>query len=89
MTTGATPSVASDTTDAASTRSRRSWFKRKPKADERAPSVYSEKAATIESSSSTSSRRRSDDDDIVGPLETLKDDKWRIGDDVRMQLDLG
>lgn len=92
LTTGAAPSVASDNTDAASTRSRRSWFKRKPKADERAPSVndgVSEKAATIESNSSTSSRRRSDEDDIVRPLETLKDDKWRIGDDVRMQLDLG
>ncbi|KAF2654521.1 Pex24p-domain-containing protein [Lophiostoma macrostomum CBS 122681] len=79
-------SIASDT-DAASTRSRRGWFKRNK---QRSRSRHgSDKANTIASSTSTNWSRRSDEDDVHTPLErTARDDEWRLGDDIRMQLDL-
>ncbi|KAF2205016.1 Pex24p-domain-containing protein [Delitschia confertaspora ATCC 74209] len=74
---------AKDDTDASSTKSRRSWFKKnknKPGSD---------KAATIASSSSIGSDRRSEADDIHNPIErTQRDDEWRLADDIRMQLDI-
>jgi len=80
-------SVNSDT-DAASTKSRRSWFKKKPRHRSRSRGE-SDKALTIASSSSTDISKRSDEDDVLAPLErTARDDEWRLGDDIRMQLDL-
>ena len=84
----ARPSKRRDT-DAASTQSRRSWFKKKAKDPSRKEDTGSDKAVTIASSSSTERSRRSDEDDIVSPLEmTARDDEWRLTDDIRMQLDL-
>lgn len=89
MTLDTASTTAADNTDAASTRSRRSWFKRKSKEPRERSRNGSDKAVTIASSSSTEISRRSDEDDIVSPLEmTVKDDEWRLGDDIRMQLDL-
>ncbi|KAH7138950.1 integral peroxisomal membrane peroxin-domain-containing protein [Dendryphion nanum] len=88
-----TASVTSDT-DAASTRSRRSWFKKKPNDRSRSRQGSgggSDKAVTIasETSAGTERSRRSDEDDVHTPLErTARDDEWRYGDDIRMQLDL-
>ncbi|KAF2745506.1 Pex24p-domain-containing protein [Sporormia fimetaria CBS 119925] len=76
-----------DGADATSTKSRRSWFKKKSK--QRSPSEQgSDKAVTIASSTSTGSRR-SDEDDVLAPLErTVREEEWRLGDDLRMQLDI-
>jgi hypothetical protein len=80
-------SVNSDT-DAASTKSRRSWFKKKSRHRSRSRHG-SDKALTIASSSSTDISKRSDEDDVLAPLErTARDDEWRLGDDIRMQLDI-
>jgi hypothetical protein len=80
-------SIASDT-DGASTKSRRSWFKKKGHSRSRSRHG-SDKAATIASSTSTDVSRRSDEDDLHTPLErTARDDEWRLGDDIRMQLDI-
>ncbi|KAF2267891.1 Pex24p-domain-containing protein [Lojkania enalia] len=79
-------SIASDT-DATSTRSRRSWFKKKHHRSRSRGG--SDKAATIASSTSTDLSRRSDEDDFASPLErTAREDEWRLGDDIRMQLDI-
>ncbi|KAF2712614.1 Pex24p-domain-containing protein [Pleomassaria siparia CBS 279.74] len=79
-------SSITDDTDAASTRSRRNWFKKKARSHSKAGS---DKAATIASSTSTDLSRRSDEDDLHTPLErTAREDEWRLGDDMRMQLDL-
>lgn len=82
-------SVASEAEgDAASTKSKRGWFKkRRSKSyggiDAPAP------APTIASSTSTNMSRRSDEDDLHTPLErTAREDEWRLGDDIRMQLDI-
>ncbi|KAF2473066.1 Pex24p-domain-containing protein [Lindgomyces ingoldianus] len=73
-----------DDTDAGSNRSKRSWFKRKTRSR-----PGSDKAATIASSTSTDLSRRSDEDDVHTPLErTAREDEWRLGDDIRMQLDI-
>jgi hypothetical protein len=81
------PSMHSDT-DAASTKSRRSWFKKKSKNHSRSRRG-SDNAPTIASSSSTDISKRSNEDDVLAPLEmTARDDEWRLGDDIRMQLDL-
>ncbi|KAF1999640.1 Pex24p-domain-containing protein [Amniculicola lignicola CBS 123094] len=91
-----------DDTDAASTKSRRSWFKKHARsrskngsdkaatiASDKAATIGSDKAATIASSSSTEMSKRSDEDDVHTPLErTAREDEWRLGDDIRMQLDL-
>lgn len=80
-------SIASDT-DAASTKSRRGWFKKKARSRSRSRRG-SDKAVTIASSTSTDLSRRSDEDDVHTPLErTARDDEWRLGDDIRMQLDI-
>ncbi|PSN67460.1 Pex24p-domain-containing protein [Corynespora cassiicola Philippines] len=82
-------SVVDDTGDAGSTRSRRSWFKKKHTRSRSRNG--SDKAATIATVSSTSTdrSRRSDEDDLHTPLErTAREDEWRLGDDIRMQLDI-
>ncbi|KAF2190946.1 peroxisomal membrane protein PEX31 [Zopfia rhizophila CBS 207.26] len=72
-----------DDTDAASTKSRRSWFKKRSRS-----LPGSDKAATIGSSTSIETRR-SDENDVHTPLErTAREDEWRLGDDIRMQLDI-
>jgi hypothetical protein len=45
---------------------------------------------TIASSTSTGGTRRSDEGmDVHTPLErTAREDEWRLGDDIRMQLDI-
>ncbi|KAF2244109.1 Pex24p-domain-containing protein [Trematosphaeria pertusa] len=79
------PSTTSDT-DAASTKSKRGWFKKKRRSRSRGGS---DTAATIASSTSTNLSRRSDEDDVHTPLErTTREDEWRLSDDIRMQLDI-
>jgi hypothetical protein len=80
--------TADDSTDGASTKSKRSWFKKKAagSSHSRGPSG-SEKAATI--SSDRSRRSEEYEDDVVSPLErNIREDEWRLSDDVRMQLDI-
>lgn len=76
-------SVVSDT-DATSTKSKRSWFKKK----RRSKSSNSVSMATM-ASESTGGSRRSEEDDVVSPLErTVREDEWRLGDDIRQHLDI-
>lgn len=78
------PSIASET-DAASTKSKKSWFKKRRERSRGG----SDTAATIASSTSTNLSRRSDEDDVHTPLErTAREDEWRLTDDIRMQLDI-
>tara|TARA_R110002003_G_scaffold55_2_gene4928 strand:- start:7600 stop:9357 length:1758 start_codon:yes stop_codon:yes gene_type:complete len=78
-------SVASDT-DAASTKSKRSWFKKKRRSKSTGGSVSN---ATIASSTSTNLSQRSDEDDVHSPLDrTVREDEWRLGDDIRQHLDI-
>jgi hypothetical protein len=77
-------SVVSDT-DGASTKSKRSWFKKK-RSKSTSGSVSN---ATIASSTSTNVSQRSDEDDLHSPLErTVREDEWRLGDDIRQHLDI-
>ncbi|KAL6702764.1 hypothetical protein ACN47E_000948 [Coniothyrium glycines] len=77
--------IASDN-DAASTKSRRSWFKKKRRSKSTGGSVTN---ATIASSTGTDVSRRSDEDDIQSPLErVVRDEEWRLGDDIRQHLDI-
>ncbi|CAI6340643.1 unnamed protein product [Periconia digitata] len=72
--------------DAVSTKTKRGWFKKR-----RSKSYGGAEgpAPTIASSTSTNVSRRSDDDDLHTPLErTAREDEWRLGDDIRMQLDI-
>jgi hypothetical protein len=80
---GRAPSIdnptATEDTDASSTKSqRRGWFRKKK------GKAGSDKSSTIASSSSVDLDRR-DEDDLPAPR---RDDEWRLGDDIRMQLDL-
>jgi hypothetical protein len=78
-------SIASDT-DAASTKSKRSWFKKKPRSKSSGGSVTN---ATIASSTGTDTSRRSEEDDVQSPLERIaREDEWRLGDDIRQHLDI-
>ncbi|KAF2828844.1 Pex24p-domain-containing protein [Ophiobolus disseminans] len=78
-------STVSDT-DAASTKSKRSWFKKK----RRTKSTGGGSVSNITvASSSTDVSRRSDEDDVMSPLErTVREDEWRLGDDIRQHLDI-
>ncbi|KAF2733127.1 Pex24p-domain-containing protein [Polyplosphaeria fusca] len=79
-------SITSDT-DTASTKSKRSWFKKR-KGHSRSRSRGGSDP-TIATSTSSNLSKRSDEDDVHTPLErTARDDEWRLGDDIRMQLDL-
>ena len=84
-------SVTSDT-DAASTKSKRGWFKKRSRSKgggSMGGSGASDMGVTIASSTSTGASRRSDEDDVHTPLErTAREDEWRLGDDIRMQLDI-
>jgi hypothetical protein len=78
-------SVISDT-DAASTKSKRSWFKGKRRSKSTSGSVSN---ATIASSIGTDISRRSDEDDVHSPLDrTVREDEWRLADDLRQHLDM-
>lgn len=80
-----TTSVVSDT-DEASTKSKRGWFKKKKRSKSTNGSVSN---ATVASSTSTNVSRRSNEDDVQSPLERIvRDDEWRLGDDVRQHLDI-
>jgi len=80
-----TPSLLSDT-DAASTKSKRGWFKKKRRSRSRGGS---DTAATIATSTSSNFSRRSDEEDVHTPLgHTSREDEWRLSDDIRMQLDI-
>lgn len=77
-------SVLSDT-DAASTKSKRSWFKKKRRSKSTGGSVDN---ATIVSDR-TDTSRRSEEEDVHSPLErTVREDEWRLGDDIRQHLDI-
>jgi hypothetical protein len=77
-----------DNTDGASTKSKRSWFKKKSSGSNHSRGQSgSDKAATI--SSDHSRRSEEFEDDVVSPLErNVREDEWRLGDDIRMQLDI-
>jgi hypothetical protein len=78
-------SVVSDT-DAASTNCKRSWFKKKRRSKSSSGSVSN---LTIASSTSTDVGRRSEEEDVHSPLERrVREDEWRIGDDIRQHLDM-
>jgi hypothetical protein len=78
-------SVMSDT-DAASTKSKHSWFKKKRRSKSTSGSVS---GVTIASSTSTDVGRRSEEEDVHSPLERrAREDEWRIGDDIRQHLDM-
>ncbi|KAF2274107.1 Pex24p-domain-containing protein [Westerdykella ornata] len=91
-TMGGTTLHAHSDTDAASAHSKRSWFKKKQKRRSRSRSRSgkgSDKAVTIASSTSTNVSRRSDEDDDLAAFQgPAREDEWRLGDDVRMQLDI-
>ncbi|KAF2133581.1 Pex24p-domain-containing protein [Dothidotthia symphoricarpi CBS 119687] len=79
--------AASDV-DVASTKTKRAWFKGKKRSKSTTRSVSN---ATIDSSTSTGTdvSRRSDEDDFTNPLErTVREDEWRLGDDIRQHLDI-
>jgi hypothetical protein len=77
-------SILSDT-DAASTKSKRSWFKKKRKSKSTGGSMDN---ATIVSDR-TDVSRRSEEEDVHSPLErTAREDEWRLGDDIRQHLDI-
>lgn len=81
-------SITSDT-DAASTKSKRSWFKGRHHRSRSRGSRGGSDKATIASSSETNLSRMSEEDDLHTPLErTAREDEWRLSDDIRMQLDL-
>ncbi|KAF1948037.1 peroxisomal membrane protein PEX31 [Clathrospora elynae] len=70
-------------TDAASTKSKRSWFKKKKRSKSTAGSIS---GVTVVSETGTV---RSEEDDVVSPVERLvREDEWRLGDDIRQHLDI-
>lgn len=78
-------SLASDT-DAASTKSKRTWFKKKRRSRSTGGSITN--APTV-SSTGTDVSRRSDEDDIQSPIErVVREEEWRLGDDIRQHLDI-
>jgi hypothetical protein len=73
-------SVVSDT-DAASSKSKRSWFKKKMRSKST--------DASVSVSDRTDVSRRSEEDDVHSPLErTVREEEWRLGDDIRQHLDM-
>jgi hypothetical protein len=77
-------SVLSDT-DAASTKSKGSWFKKKRRSKSTGGSVDN---ATV-TSAGTEGSRRSEEDDVHSPLERRgREDEWRLGDEIRQHLDI-
>lgn len=79
------PSIASDC-DVTSAKSKRGWFKKRRS---RSRGGSDSTAATVATSTSSNFSKRSDEDDVHTPLErTARDDEWRLGDDMRMQLDI-
>jgi hypothetical protein len=74
--------------DAMANRSKRGWFKKRSGRN-RSRGGSDTTAATIAMSTSSNMSRRSNEDDVHTPLErTARDDEWRLGDDMRMQLDI-
>lgn len=76
-------SVVSDT-DAASTKSKRSWFKKKRRSKSTSGSV----SGVTVASAGTEGSRRSEEDDVHSPLERTREDDWRGVDDIRQHLDI-
>lgn len=71
--------------DAASTQSKRGWFKKKKRTKSNAESLGKE---TVGSGGTDGGRER-EDDDIVSPLDrTAREEEWRLGDDIRQHLDI-
>lgn len=72
--------------DAASTQSKRSWFKKKKRSKSNSESLGK---GTIGSGGTDGARDRDDEDDVLNPLErTVRDNEWRLGDDIRQHLDI-
>lgn len=82
-------SLASDA-DEKSTKSKRGWFKKRHnRSRSRGRDGSDATAATVATSISSNLSRRSDEDDVHTPLDrTAKPEEWRLGDDMRMQLDI-
>ncbi|EAT90333.2 hypothetical protein SNOG_02121 [Parastagonospora nodorum SN15] len=76
-------SVVSDT-DAASTKSKRSWFKKKRRSKSTSGSV----SGITVASAGTEGSRRSEEEDVHSPLERTREDDWRGVDDIRQHLDI-
>ena len=78
-----TASVASDT-DALSTKSKRGWFARK-----RARSTGGSVSNATVTSTGSGVSRRSEDEDLQSPIQQIvREDEWRLGDDIRQHLDI-
>ena len=78
-------SIESDC-DVPGIKSKRGWFKKRRS---RSRGGSDTTAATVATSTSSNFSKRSDEDDVHTPLErTARDDEWRLGDDMRMQLDI-
>lgn len=72
--------------DASSTQSKRGWFKKKKRTKSNAGSVGN---ATVGSGGTDGGRDRDEGDDVLNPLgRTVRDDEWRLGDDIRQHLDI-
>lgn len=73
-------------TDAASTKSKRSWFKKKRRSKSTGGGSVDVKTV---GSMDTDTSRRSEEDDVHSPLERMsRDEEWRLGDDIRQHLDI-
>ena len=78
-------SEGADDVDAASTQSKRGWFKKKKRSKSNAGSLGRD---TVGSGGTDGGRER-DEDDIVTPLtRTAREEEWRLGDDIRQHLDI-
>jgi len=78
-----TASVVSDT-DALSTKSKRGWFTRK-----RARSTGGSVSNATVTSTGSGVSRRSEDEDLQSPIQQIvREDEWRLGDDIRQHLDI-
>lgn len=82
-------SVASEggeDTDAASVQSKKNWFGKKKRSKSNAGSMGKE---TVSSGGTDGGRERDESDDVLRPLErTVREDEWRLGDDIRQHLDI-
>jgi len=85
-----TPTLVDDAsalsdTDAASTRSKRSWFKKKKRSKSSGGGSVS--GITVTSVGTEGSRRSDEGDDVISPVRE-REDEWRLGDDIRQHLDM-
>jgi hypothetical protein len=71
--------------DAMSTKSKRSWFKKKRRSKSTGGSVS---GVTVASEGTGSSRRSDEGEDVHSPIGRTREDEWRGVDDIRQHLDI-